>query len=107
MGEIESLILKLISSLGVPGVLVWHLWHTTSKTIPDKDAAHKAEMTAVIDKFDCRVDALTEKFTGTIEKIAKNFSDTLEVERDYRQQEVDSLKTWIKNESACRYNQDH
>jgi hypothetical protein len=35
--------LKFVSELGVLGVLVWYLWHTNTKTLPQKDKAFAEE----------------------------------------------------------------
>jgi hypothetical protein len=80
-----DVITSLVSTLGVVGALVWYLYHNTTKTIPD----------------------LTDKYTKANENIATKFSDTLKEERNYRREEIDSLKTWIRSEAACRYNKDN
>jgi len=80
-----DVITSLVSTLGVVGALVWYLYHNTTKTIPD----------------------LTEKYTKANEKIATDFANTLKEERQYRREEINSLKTWIHTEASCRYNRDH
>ena len=79
-----DIVTSLVSTLGVVGALVWYLYHNTTKTIPD----------------------LTDKYTKANESIANKFSETLKEERQYRREEIDSLKTWIKVEATCRYNRD-
>lgn len=91
----QELITQIISSLGIAGVLVWYLYHTTTKTIPEKDKLHREE-----------IDKLSDKFCKTCDNITDKFAETLKDERIYREQEVNSLKSWIKAET-CRYNTDH
>lgn len=80
-----DLISSLVSTLGVGGVLVWYLYHTTSKTIPD----------------------LTDRYLLSQKEIAGEFSKALKEEREYRRDEIDALKAWIKSEAACKYNRDN
>lgn len=92
----NELITQLVGSLGIAGVLVWFLYHTMTKTLPEKDKAHREEVKEITDKFSNTCDAITERF-----------SNTLKDERIYREQEINSLKGWIKAEARCRYNNDH
>jgi hypothetical protein len=71
---------QILQSVGVPGVLVWYLWHNTTKTIPDLVAQHQA----------------------TIAKLTEDFSKALESERQARKMEVDELRDWIRDEAACK-----
>ena len=91
-----ELLTGIVSSLGIAGVLVWFLYHTTTKTIPEKDAAHRSD-----------IKDISQKFSDTVTTVTAKFSDTLREERVYRQQEVESLKSWIRNEASCRYNTDN
>ena len=75
-----ELIASLVGTLGVTGALVWYLYHTTTKTIPD----------------------LTEKHAETMDKITERFTDSLKDERDFRRTEFADLKSFIKSES-CRH----
>jgi len=75
-----ELITSLVGTLGVTGVLVWYLYHTTAVSIP----------------------RLTDKHAETMDKITEKFSDTLREERTFRQQEADGLKRFIREE-GCRY----
>lgn len=70
---------QLVSSIGIGGVLVWYLYHTTTKTIPD----------------------LTTKHTTNIENVTNKFSDTLRDERTARREEIEELKTCLR---GCQYN---
>lgn len=80
-----DVITQLVASLGPSGALVWFLWFTTSKTIPE----------------------LTAKHTATIESISARFTKSIEEERTARREEITSLKTWIREEAKCRYNTDN
>lgn len=93
-GPSTELLTSIVSSLGIAGVLVWFLYHTTTKTIPEKDAAHRSE-----------VKEITKNYSDTVQGVTNKFADTLKEERVYRQQEVEMLKTWIRNEASCRYNE--
>lgn len=80
-----DVIVSLVSAIGVPGALIWYLWHTTSKTIPD----------------------LIDKHSTTIDGIVKEFKSELKEEREARKQEITLLKVFIREEATCRYNADH
>lgn len=80
-----DVITSLVSTVGVTGALVWYLYHNTTRTIPD----------------------LTEKYTRSMEKVSDEFSSTLKEERVYRREEIEALRTWIRNEAGCKYNADH
>lgn len=77
-----ELITSLVGTLGVTGALVWYLYFTTSKTIP----------------------SLTKTHSETLDKITEKFGDTLKEEREYRRQESESMKRFIKEE-GCKYPQ--
>lgn len=75
-----ELISSLVGTIGVTGALVWYLYWTTAKTIP----------------------SLTTKHSETMERIADKFSDTLREEREFRRQESEGMKQFIKQE-GCKY----
>ena len=81
----NDLVVQLISALGPTGALVWYLWQTTSKTIPN----------------------LIEKHQITMDGTIAQFTKALEEERKARRSEVDALKEFIRIEAGCRYNKDH
>ena len=84
--EIEvtgDLITKLVSSLGVGGVLVWYLYHTTTKTIP----------------------ILTDKYLESQQKISDSFTKSLESERTFRREETKAMRDFIESD-GCKYNKD-
>lgn len=76
-------ILQLLSSAGIGTVLVWYLFHTTTKTIPD----------------------LTDKHTTNIEKVTAKFSDALREERIARREEIEELKACL--DRSCQFNTQH
>lgn len=81
----EEIIVQLVAALGPSGALVWHLWHTTSNTIPTLVNTHRESMDAALDRF----------------------TKSLEDERKARNQEIQALRDYIRVEAACRYNRDH
>jgi hypothetical protein len=90
-----DIITTLVSSLGVVGALVWFLFHTTTKTIPD-----------LTKQYTDSNERASKTFADTQEKITDRFTDTLAHEREYRKQEIAALQAWIKSEASCKYNQD-
>jgi hypothetical protein len=81
----NELVMQLITALGPTGALVWYLWQTTSKTIPNLIEQHNKTM-----------DVTIQKFTASLEE-----------ERKARKGEVEALREWIRIEAGCRYNKDH
>ena len=75
-----EILASLVGTLGVTGALVWYLYYTTARTIP----------------------RLTDKHGEVMDRISKDFSQTLREERDFRQQEAESLRRFIRDE-GCRY----
>ena len=53
----NDLIVQLVANLGIGGVLVWYLYYTTTKTIPD-----------IVDKHNTTIERISTQFTATIEK---------------------------------------
>jgi hypothetical protein len=41
-----------------------------------------------------------------MENITSEFTESLKDERRARREEIDSLKTWIREEATCHYNRD-
>jgi len=76
---------SLVSSAGVLGALIWYLYHTTTKTLPDIVKSHNEN----------------------IEKVTLKFTESQEQEREYRKAEIQALKEWIHAEARCQYNNDH
>lgn len=66
----SELIVQLITALGIPGVLVWYLYHTTTKTIPE----------------------LTKTHSEGMKEVTKAFTDTLKDERSAREREITALQ---------------
>lgn len=84
----------IIGQIGVVGVLVWYLYHTTTKTLPDLEDRHSKT-----------IEDITKTHSDTIKEISDKFDGTLKEERTTRKLELKSLQEWIKYEAACRYNQ--
>ena len=76
---------SLIGSLGIGGILAWHLWYTTSKVIP----------------------ALVSDHRTALERVTGQFAESLADERKSRKDELVELRSWIRETAACRYNTDH
>ena len=76
---------SLIGSLGIGGILAWHLWYTTSKVIP----------------------ALVSDHRISLERVAGQFAESLADERRSRKEELVELRSWIRETAGCRYNTDH
>ena len=75
-----ELIVSLCGSLGVTGCLVWYLYFNTAVAFP----------------------RLIDKHSASIDKITDKFSDTLREEREFRRNELQDLKVYIKSE-ACKH----
>lgn len=86
----------IVSSLGVLGVLVWYLYYTTTKTLPDLNKSHNEAMQNIVIKHN-----------ESVKQITDSFEKSLLDERNDRRQELDTLKQWIKAEASCQYNRDH
>jgi hypothetical protein len=48
---VDQLIAVLVGAVGPSGALIWFLYHTTTKTIPEIVAAHRAEVAALVTQF--------------------------------------------------------
>jgi len=90
-----DVITGVVSTLGVAGSLVWYLYYNTSKVQPEMRK-----------EFSDTIATVTKTYTDSIEKVGGDFSQTLQDERRYRREEIDALKTWIRTEASCKYNND-
>jgi hypothetical protein len=86
----------ILSTLGVVGALVWHLYYNTTTTLPN-----------LTKQYTDSQERISNHFASTQKEIADNFARTLKDERVYREQEIVALKQWIKSEASCQYNKDH
>lgn len=82
---------SLVTTFGIGGALVWYLYWTTSKTIPELTKTHTDTTERIADKF---VQSLVE------EREARS-RDLME-ERVARGKELESLQNWIGS-NACRF----
>jgi len=55
----EQLMAVLVGAVGPTGALIWFLFHTTAKTIPDIVEAQRKETSALVETF--RVDLREER----------------------------------------------
>jgi hypothetical protein len=82
----SELIIQLVSTLGVSGVLVWYLYHTTTKTIPDLADKHAKSM-----------ESISEHFTETLKDVTAQ-------ERSAREREINLLQASIPR--MCQFRTD-
>lgn len=47
----DQLIAVLVGAVGPSGALIWFMYHTTTKTIPDIVLAHRAEVASLVCQF--------------------------------------------------------
>jgi hypothetical protein len=47
----DQLIAVLVGAVGPSGALIWFLYHTTTKTIPDIVSTHRAEVASLVVQF--------------------------------------------------------
>lgn len=82
----------MVSSLGVLGALVWYLYYTTTKTLPDINRHH-----------DERIEQVVKANNQALLEVTTDFTTTLKEEREFRRREMEVLLERIKTEAACRY----
>jgi predicted PurR-regulated permease PerM len=97
-----DVVTSLVSTLGIVGALVWYLYHSTTKTIPEIAKT----INDITKQHTDSQEKVASKFADTQDKITDRFSQTLADERVYRKQEIAALQEWIRNEASCKYNQD-
>lgn len=83
--ETEAVV-QLVGQLGVAGVLVWYLYHTTTKTIPELTAAHNETMNNIVNKF-------SDTLRVTVEDERKAREKEIESERRSREKELASVQS--------------
>ena len=87
-----DIIPNVISSAGVLAVLIWYLYYTTTKTLPDITTRHYTQ-----------IQAITEIHKKSIENLTEQFAKSLIDERHDRKIEIESLKHWMSAE-ICKGN---
>lgn len=65
-----GIFLTYIAPLGPSGILVWYIWHTNTKTLPDLNKSH-AET----------IKNITDQNNATVERVCLKFTESLEAER--------------------------
>jgi hypothetical protein len=101
--EMPSWITAAVQNLGIGAVLVWHLYHTTTKTMPDMQNIYLASQKEI---------SLSN--SETHKKIAENFITALKEERDHRRLEIledrevrtrewEEMREFLRKESGCRF----
>lgn len=78
----SNLVVQVISQVGISGVLVWYLYHTTTKTIPDLCANHQE----------------------AIDAMQKQYVDSLEKNREALQREIGMIQDNLP--VVCRYSRE-
>jgi hypothetical protein len=101
--EIPTWITAAIQNLGIGAVLVWHLYHTTTKTMPEMQNIYLASQKEI---------SLSN--SNTHKMISDNFILALKEERDHRRletleeramrnKELEELRDYFAKENSCKY----
>lgn len=83
-----EIIVQLVANLGVTGVLVWYLWHTTTKTMPDLMKEHKTQVAELA----AHQSELATQHTAAAKQMSAEFLACLEKERDRRTEEIAAMR---------------
>lgn len=65
----------MLSTIGSIGFAVWYAWHTTTKTIPDMQASHKAERLEAHSRYDAAMQLLLEELKAEREQHADELKE--------------------------------
>lgn len=77
--------IDLVRTLGIAGILAWYLYHTTTVTLPKLN-----------EKYTESVQKISDTNNATVQKICKEFQDSIKEEREARREEVADLKSTIR-----------
>lgn len=77
--------IDLVRTLGIAGILAWYLYHTTTVTLPKLN-----------EKYTESVQKISDTNNATVQRICKEFQDSIKEERDARREEVADLKATIR-----------
>lgn len=82
----------LLGALGPSGILIWYLWYTQTRTLPDKDKAHSAERQDERAKHSLQIESLAARYHASLDRIVDGFRADLKEERIARAEEIQALR---------------
>jgi hypothetical protein len=65
--------------LGSLAFAVWFAYHTTTKTLPELHATHKAERDHMMVRFENNLDKILTAHEATVSKMTKHCEDEIQV----------------------------
>lgn len=77
---------QIIGQFGVLGVLIWYLYYTTTKTLPELNKIHNEQLDKVVAVHDQSIKDITSKFT-----------EALADERAARKEELEEIKQDLRH----------
>ncbi len=92
-----DLILQLIGATGSTGVLVWFMYHTQTKVLPDKDKLFAEQLKYKSDLFAKTISDTVERHERHVIDIIAQFRQDLANEREFRKIENESIKVAIRD----------
>ncbi len=92
-----DLILQLIGATGSTGVLVWFMYHTQTKVLPDKDKLFAEQLKYKSELFAKTISDMVEKHEKHVLDIITQFRQDLANEREFRKIENESIKVAIRD----------
>ena len=91
--KVDANIGALVGNLGIMGVLVWHLWWTTTRTYPEMLAKFQSETSAMREAFDREQAELRGVFDREQRTMRDAFLAEQKAQRDHNSQVQSELRT--------------
>lgn len=100
--EMPSWITAAIQNLGIGAVLVWHLYHTTTKTMPEMQNIYLASQKEISTSNSNTHKMISDNFILALKEERDHRRLEMLEDRDVRKKELSELREFLHKESGCR-----
>jgi hypothetical protein len=101
--EVPTWITAAIQNLGIGAVLVWHLYHTTTKTMPEMQNIYLASQKEISLSNSNTHKMISDNFILALKEERDHRRLEVLEERDMRRKELEELRDFLQKESGCKY----
>jgi hypothetical protein len=102
--DVSTWIGPIIQQLGIGGVLVWHLYHVTTKTLPDQQAMYLDSQKEITQLNSATHKEISNKFVEALKEDREVRRLEILEDREMRKRELEELRESLRKESPCRFN---
>lgn len=100
---IPTWITTAIQQFGIGAVLVWHLYHVTTKTLPDMQNVYLTSQKEISQNNSLMHKSISDNFINALKEEREHRRLELFEDREERKKEWQEMREFLRKESQCKY----